>query len=74
MSLYERVIGISDLEPGNISRTKPLPTRRKLRVKVKDKPDDPPTPTTAQMATGAPKVDTAREVLNVVWSLRLTGR
>lgn len=75
MSLHGRIIGISALTPGNVSDAPALPLkRRKLKIKIKDKPDAPPTPTAAQQATGAPNVDTAREVPNVTWSLRLRGR
>ncbi len=69
MSLQERILGISALTPGNVDDPTPLPLKRRaLKVKVKDKPDDPRTPTASQMGTGAPNVDTDRDPPDVTYS------
>ena len=76
MSLHERIIGISMIGPGNVSKgMAALPLkRRKLKTKIKDKPDAPPTSTAAQRAAGAPNVDTSRDVPDVTWSIMPRGR
>ena len=76
MSLHERVIGISMIHPANVSKgMAALPLKRRaLKTKVKDKEDDPPEPTAAQRAAGAPNVDTARDVPNITWAIRPSGR